>query len=296
MEGLSAEERRRAGHLATSLSVPLLSRAWQMLLKGLEEVARAPNASAAAEMVLIRICYTSDLPTPDEIIRTLGEGAAPVRRGAPAAQSSGALDATRAAAGPDAATPAAAGAGSARREAATPPERAPADEFDADDDGAARFSDDLGPQDVTDYYDGDAPAPVVSGIADPHSFAAVVALAGQHREARLTLHLEEHVSLVRFDRVAGAIDLYLLPGAPAEIANELREKLNRWTGRRWVVMLSKAMGEPPVGEMKRARTAAEIEALKSHPAVKAILDAFPDATIEEVRQIARENGDDSATG
>jgi DNA polymerase-3 subunit gamma/tau len=191
-----------------------------------------------------------------------------------------------------------AGAGAARREAATPPVRPPAeaDEFDADDDGAARFLDDQGPRDVADYYDEDTPAPAASGIADPHSFAAVVALAAQHREARLTLHLEEHVSLVRFDRVAGAIDLFLLPGAPAEIANELREKLNRWTGRRWVVMLSKAKGELPLGEVKRARAAAEIEALKSHPAVKAVLDAFPNATIEDVRRIARENGDDSATG
>lgn len=297
-EGLSAEERRRAGHLAKSLSVPLLSRAWQMLLKGLEEVARAPNASAAAEMVLIRICYTSDLPTPDEIIRTLGGGTAPVRRGASQSQQAGTPEGARTTASADSATVGAAGAGSARREVVTPPVRqaADADEFDADDDGAARFADDQGPHDVADYYDEDAPALAVTGIADPHSFAAVVALAAQHREARLTLHLEEHVSLVRFDHVAGAIDLYLLPGAPAEIANELREKLNRWTGRRWVVMLSKAKGEPPVGEVKRARAAAEIEALKSHPAVKAVLDAFPDATIEEVRRITREDGDDSATG
>ena len=298
MEGLSAEERRRAGHLAASLSVPLLSRAWQMLLKGLEEVARAPNASAAAEMVLIRICYTSDLPTPDEIIRTLGGGAAPVRRGAPQSQQAGTPEGARARLSADTATVGAASTGSARREVVTPPVRsaAEADEFDADDDGAARFLDDQGPRDAADYYDEDTPAPAASGIADPHSFAAVAALAVQYREARLTVHLEEHVSLVRFDRVAGAIDLFLLPGAPAEIANELREKLNRWTGRRWVVMLSKAKGEPPLGEVKRARAAADVEALKSHPAVKAVLDAFPEATIEEVRQIARENGDDSATG
>ena len=74
-EGLSAEERRRAAALAERLSVAILARAWQMLLKGLEEVARAPNPAAAAEMVLIRLAYTADLPAPDEIITALAAAA-----------------------------------------------------------------------------------------------------------------------------------------------------------------------------------------------------------------------------
>ena len=60
------------------------------------------------------------------------------------------------------------------------------------------------------------------------------------------MHLEEHVSLVKFDP-AGSIELHLLPGAPKELANELREKLNAWTGKRWMVALSKTPGEPPLG-------------------------------------------------
>ena len=64
-EGLSAEEKRRASALGERLSIPILARAWQMLLKGLEEVAAAPNAAAAAEMVLIRLAFTADLPAPD---------------------------------------------------------------------------------------------------------------------------------------------------------------------------------------------------------------------------------------
>ena len=46
-----------------------------MLLKGLEEVAAAGRPLAAAEMVLVRIAYAADLPTPDEVIRSLGDGA-----------------------------------------------------------------------------------------------------------------------------------------------------------------------------------------------------------------------------
>ena len=70
--GLPAEERRRAAALAERLSVAILARAWQMLLKGLEEIAGAPNPAAAAEMVLIRLAFTADLPAPADIIDALG--------------------------------------------------------------------------------------------------------------------------------------------------------------------------------------------------------------------------------
>jgi hypothetical protein len=60
--------------MAEDLSVKVLSRAWQMLLKGLDELSRAPKPLIAAEMILVRLCYVADLPTPDEAIKALGEG------------------------------------------------------------------------------------------------------------------------------------------------------------------------------------------------------------------------------
>jgi DNA polymerase-3 subunit gamma/tau len=71
--------------------VRVLSRAWQMLVKGIEEVAEAPRPLAAADMVLVRLCHAADLPTPDEAIRMLGanggSGVAPAPR--PAARAGG---------------------------------------------------------------------------------------------------------------------------------------------------------------------------------------------------------------
>jgi DNA polymerase III subunit gamma/tau len=105
------------------------------------------------------------------------------------------------------------------------------------------------------------------------------------------------VSLVKFD-AAGSIELALLPGAPPEIANELREKLNKWTGRRWMVALSRTKGEPTLGEVRRQREAAELEALKKHAALAALLEHFPDAKITAVRPIVvqSDDGDEQATG
>jgi DNA polymerase-3 subunit gamma/tau len=123
-----------------------------------------------------------------------------------------------------------------------------------------------------------------------------VALVGERRDAKLKVHLEEHVSLLRCDATAGSIDIFLLPGAPPQIANELREKLIAWTQRRWVVMLSKEAGERPIGEVRRAQEAAELEALKSHPALKAVLDEFPDARIAAVRPLLAPGTDETGTG
>jgi DNA polymerase-3 subunit gamma/tau len=69
---LPEAERIRGSALADRLSVPVLARAWQMLLKGVGEVETAPDRRAAAEMVLIRLCHVSELPTPGDLVRRLG--------------------------------------------------------------------------------------------------------------------------------------------------------------------------------------------------------------------------------
>ncbi len=64
----------RAKAMAAGASHPVLQRLWQMLLKGLEEVRLAPDAWAAAEMLLVRLTCVADLPPPAELARLLREG------------------------------------------------------------------------------------------------------------------------------------------------------------------------------------------------------------------------------
>ena len=70
-QDLPEAERTRGAALADQLSVPVLARAWQMLLKGVGEVETAPDRRAAAEMVLIRLCHVADLPPPGDLVRRL---------------------------------------------------------------------------------------------------------------------------------------------------------------------------------------------------------------------------------
>ncbi|MHA1529728.1 MAG: DNA polymerase III subunit gamma/tau, partial [Alphaproteobacteria bacterium] len=71
---VSATERARGQDLAGRLSMRVLTRAWQMLLKAIEEAPIAPSAMMAAEMAVIRLTHVADLPPPEELVRRLTEG------------------------------------------------------------------------------------------------------------------------------------------------------------------------------------------------------------------------------
>ncbi len=251
-EGLSAAEARRAKALADKLTLPLLSRAWQMLIKGLEDAARAPNPVAAAEMVLIRLAYTADLPPPDEIIRAIG------KRGTNGTDRQGNVPPT-----PGKAAPAA---------LQTSQPATPAQSTDP-------------PQAVVETMAPAATAPIAEPedvFAQLTSFEDVVALAAAKRDAMLVVQLEEQVAPVSFE--PGLIEIRPLGDAPKGLAGALKEKLEAWTGQRWGVVISNEPGERPLGERKREREAAELAAAREHPAVQAVLEEFPEAEIMNVRR------------
>ena len=75
------DERARGLDFARRLGMRPLTRMWQMLLKALDEVAAAPNAMMAAEMAVIRLTHVAELPSPEELVRRLGDGTAPASTG-----------------------------------------------------------------------------------------------------------------------------------------------------------------------------------------------------------------------
>ncbi len=77
--GLAEVESTRGKELAAKLGVPSLTRAWQMLLKGLSEVQQAESSLPALEMVLIRLAHVADQPTPGELVRRLQAAPGPAQ-------------------------------------------------------------------------------------------------------------------------------------------------------------------------------------------------------------------------
>ena len=87
--GSADSERAQGLAMAGKLSMASLTRAWTLLMKGLQETLSAPSPLRAAEMALIRLCYVADLPSPADAIKSLQNGAAGNGAGSPAPRGGG---------------------------------------------------------------------------------------------------------------------------------------------------------------------------------------------------------------
>jgi DNA polymerase-3 subunit gamma/tau len=74
---LPADQAKTLAALGAAISAGSLSRTWQMLLKGLDEVRRAPSPADAVEMIIVRLAYAADLPGPEEALKSLQNGEVP---------------------------------------------------------------------------------------------------------------------------------------------------------------------------------------------------------------------------
>jgi DNA polymerase III subunit gamma/tau len=254
---LTEAERTRGRAFAAKLSMRVLARCWQMLLKGIGEVEAAGRPVDAAEMVLVRIAYAADLPTPDEAIRSLADSTR--GNGATAAPDTAAKNS------PAPATPrtelrSEASRGATARGAAASAAPAPAP-----------------PMNDPIAQDSETGEPVRA----LRSFAELIALAAEKRDLGMKSALERDVRLVRFED--GTLELALEPSARNTLIGELSKKLNAWTGRRWMVAVSAESGTPSLHAQGEMRKAALKDGVRDDPLVQAVLARFPGAEIVDVR-------------
>jgi DNA polymerase-3 subunit gamma/tau len=250
---LTEAERTRGRALAAKLSMRVLARTWQMLLKGISEVEAAGRPVDAAEMVLVRIAYAADLPTPDEVIRTLGDS----RGGNGAAAKTSAASPAPVAAPARAETPRGTRGPVASAAPMALPDASPLDE------PVARSNETA------------APARALK------SFEDLIALAGEKRDLAIRSALERDVRLVRFED--GRLEVALEPSARKTLVGELSKKLGEWTGRRWMVSVSAEAGMPSLRAQAEARKAELKDGVRDDPLVQAVLQRFPGAEIVDVR-------------
>jgi DNA polymerase-3 subunit gamma/tau len=257
---LTEAERVRGRSFAAALSMRALSRTWQMLFKGLPEVQGADKAIAAAEMVLVRIAYAADLPTPDEVIRSLtsDNNDAPPPSGARV--SSPATNGATHGGG--------AGPSMARMDAPR---------------GAPRAA--LAPVNQPMIGQPAQAAPQAEPQTEPlrviQSFEQLIALAAEMRDLQTKMVLERDVRLVRLED--GQLDIALEPSASKAVIGELGRKLSQWTGRRWMVVVSAEQGQATVKSQLEARRAEAESGVRADPLVQAVLQKFPGAEIVKVR-------------
>ncbi|HEV7277209.1 MAG TPA: DNA polymerase III subunit gamma/tau [Devosiaceae bacterium] len=238
---LTPDERTRGADSATKLAMRALTRCWQILFKGYDEVARAGNALQAAEMVLIRLAYAADLPTPDELIAKLSAQPAATAPAAPA------LGTSRAGGGPQ-----------ALRQVL--PDPAPQRSFEAS----------------------PTAQPAPQSLASPQSYLELVALAAEKRDLLVKHALEASLHPISF--ADGRLEVALVEGADPGIVQTLSARLKAWTGRNWMVTVSRqAPAAPTLRQLSEERQRAQLSEAHEDPLVQAILETFPGARVANVR-------------
>ncbi|MGZ5934018.1 MAG: DNA polymerase III subunit gamma/tau [Rhizomicrobium sp.] len=251
----SSGEAKRAAEMAGKLSVPSLTRAWQMLLKGLIEVRDATRPVAACEMALIRLSYAADLPPTDKLVRELLDGESKPRGSLAPAGGEGRKTSDRAFTDPNV---------EGVRAAASSP---------------------AGPSANAQR----APEPTMSAAlqVSVRSLEDIAALAQANGAPVLKVHIENDIHLVHIE--PGKIEFRPSARAPRTLAGDLSQKLKDWTGIRWSVSIAREGGAPTLSEQKKSAKAAKFESATQEPMVREIFDRFPGAEIIAVRNIAEED-------
>ena len=256
---LGETERTRGRDFAAKLSMRVLSRMWQMLLKGITEVQNATRPQAAAEMVLVRIAYAADLPTPDEAIKMIDQSGVSTSLGGSGASRGAPSGATVSDQGPPRRALATGGDNSARPQMS-------------------------------------APAPSAQAAAPQlklATFPELVALAGAKRDLQIKTALEADLRLVRMED--GRLEVALERSAARSLINELSRKLEQWTGKRWTVIVSNEQGETTLRSQAQARKEQLTVGVHADPRVQAVMSKFPGAQVIDVRRLAHDNSSDDVT-
>lgn len=248
-------ERERGGSMAQRLSLPVLARVWQLLLKGLEELRHAPRSLQAAEMIMVRLTHISHLPTPEDIIKKL---------------TGGDRSAANAPSKKDETIPL----------SASPPPSVSSDVPVVSESPSTPTPEAL-PQsrsalvrDARGYY------PV------PSRFSDLVALARQENERIFATWLANDLHLVRYD--PGVVEFNPGPNAPPDLAARLQRHLQDWTGVEWSVRAVAQAGVETLRQQERDIADRLDHAAMQDAMVQAVVTVFPGAKLVSRHGVAAE--------
>ncbi len=237
------DERDRGRIMADTLGMPILARMWQMLLKALEEVSLAPNSMMAAEMAIIRLTHVADLPTPGDLVKRLRDAPPPQPPTAPGGGPTGHAP------GPANHAPPSPSASGGRPSGGGP---------------VAMLQ--VSPEEALSRF---------------MTFDHVIELIRANRDVTLLIEVETTLKLARYS--PGRIEFEPSADAAPDLAQRLGQRLQGWTGNRWAVTVVSDGGAPTLAEARDTEVQRLKDQAMTHPMVQAVLQAFPDAKIAQIR-------------
>ncbi|WP_039964793.1 DNA polymerase III subunit gamma/tau [Bartonella birtlesii] len=276
---LTEDERLRSLDFSQKLSIPILSRNWQMLLKGLQEVNQTTHPLQAAEMLLIRLAHTADLPTLDEALKKLMQEKAPLT----IVPNSSRHESTN--------TNNLSTAVYAHSPLKTP--NTPIRQSDLKIPAEQQFNHSLQEKDpvkiqTLESTDSSEVTEIIkSQTIIINSLYDIVKLAEQHNDIQFKILVREFVHPVSFK--PGHITLRLSKDAPHSLASDIEKMLSQWTGKRWTITFVNEGGGPTLQEESLAIQKTLFSNAEADPDIAKILNHFPEAKIVDIRLNKQEN-------
>ena len=112
------------------------------------------------------------------------------------------------------------------------------------------------------------------------NFEDLIYLSAEKKEVELKYDLEKNVNLIKFSD--GKIDISFNENLAKNFVKNLSEKLLEWTGRRWLITLTKAPGQKTFSEMQSIKKTELIQNGKNHEIYKKFKNIFPDAELIDI--------------
>jgi len=118
--------------------------------------------------------------------------------------------------------------------------------------------------------------------AEVSSFEDLIYLASKKKEVQLKYDLEKNVNLIKFSE--GKIDISFNQNLDRDFVRNLSSKLVEWTGKRWVITLSKKLGKKTFFETQNIKKIEMLNKEKEGKVFKNIKNVFKDAELIEVKK------------
>ncbi|WP_412057430.1 DNA polymerase III subunit gamma/tau [Bartonella sp. DGB2] len=269
---LTEEERQRGLEFSQKLSLSTLSRTWQMLLKGLQEVEKAPRPIQAAEMLIIRLAHAADLPPLEDALNALAAG----KSVPPVSKISSTMP-----------TPIKSVSNEQIRTHNPPTVYGVSEESEPD---IEDITIDKKHQNIQPTKQNKTPQEkklfeskrqISTQNACPHTLVDLIALADHHKDIHLKLLIKEYIRPISIS--PGRLECSLEPGAPRNFCQDLASKLRLWTGQRWDIIRASEGGGKTLREEEDNAHAALLSQAARDPEIDKILKHFPGAKIVDVR-------------
>jgi DNA polymerase-3 subunit gamma/tau len=280
IEEISESAKEKLALLA-KFGIPRLARCWQILLKGHQEIKAAPRPEACAQMLIIRLSYTSAMPTPSEILSKLPDAPAPIDDSPKPNNSHNAQQ--------------------------NKPNNSRQNNSDTDNLlGTTSGPDDLAvnngatitalPHELSAERPSDKIAPIAtSPIIAPDTLSNansqtrsssfknlrdIAEYCEQKGALILASDIRNHVELVHLE--ACHLEIHLVKEASKDLAGKIAQFLNSSTNQRWMVSVSDKSGSPTLQKTDEIARQEKLSMAAEHPIAKKVLEIFPGATVTDV--------------